>query len=73
VNSGEVSAKRFTRPAYNVSRKGGKSVFIMKKTTRKSNINFVNDIPMAYVNVIIVVIMVSEKKRGLYLRTTARA
>ena len=38
-----ASAKNFTRPAYSVSRKGGKSVLIME-TLCKSNLNFVHDV-----------------------------
>jgi hypothetical protein len=54
VKSSGASAKSFTRPAYSVSRKGGKSMLIIKKTLWKNNLNFVkkftNDIWKFYYN-----------------------
>jgi len=46
--------------------KGGNSVLIMTKTLWKSNLNFVKDVPMIYVNFIITVIIVSEEKNRRY-------
>ena len=43
-------------------RQSGKSVFIMNKSLWKNKLNFVKDVPMVYVNLIITVILVSEKK-----------
>ena len=48
-------------PANSVSRKGGKTVLIMKQTLWKNNLNFGKDMSMIYVNLIIIVIIVSEK------------
>ena len=59
---GSALAKSFTRPAYSVSRKGGKSVSIMKGTLWKNCINFVKNVPMIYINFIIIVLIVSENK-----------
>jgi hypothetical protein len=61
VKSSDASANIFTPPAYSVSRKVGKSVLVMKETLWKNNRNFVKDVPMTYVNFIIIVI-VSQKK-----------
>jgi hypothetical protein len=41
-----------------------KSVLIMKETLWKNNLNFVKDVPMIYVSLIIIVVIVSEKKIG---------
>jgi hypothetical protein len=56
-----LQKKSFTHPAYSISYKGRNSVLI-KETWWKNNTNFVKNIPMTYVNVIVTVIMVSEKK-----------
>jgi hypothetical protein len=37
----------------------------MKETLWKNNLNFIKDVPMIYVNIIIIVIIVSEKKIGI--------
>jgi len=42
----------------------GKNVSIMKETLWKSNINFVKDVPMIYVNLILIISIVPEKKIG---------
>jgi hypothetical protein len=39
-------------------------VLIMKETLWKSNISFIKDVPMIYVNLIVIVSIVSEKKIG---------
>jgi hypothetical protein len=58
------------RPAYSVSYKSGKSVLITKETLLKNNLNFVKDVPMIYVNFIIIVNVVSAKKnRRHYFHT----
>ena len=44
----------------------------MKKTFWKSNINFVKDVPMIYVNLIIIVSIVSEKNRRPHVFTAHR-
>jgi hypothetical protein len=58
-----TSAKSFRRPAYSISRKGGKCVLIMKDTLWKNNLNCVKDVPMIYINFIISVTIVFEKKK----------
>jgi len=67
VKSGDASAERFTRSAHSTLRKGGRSVLIIKKNMWKSNLNCVKNVPMEYVNVIRVVIIVSEKKKDSLL------
>ena len=62
MKGSDASAKTFTRPTYSISRKGGKSVLVVKKTFWKNNVKFVEDLPMIYVNFIITVIRDSEKK-----------
>jgi hypothetical protein len=59
-----ASAKSSKHPARSVSCKGGKSVLLME-TLWKNNLNFVKNVglPTIYVNVIITVIIVSEKKK----------
>jgi hypothetical protein len=42
-----------------------KSVLIMRDTLWKNNFNFVKHIPMMYVNFLIIVVIVSEKKIGV--------
>jgi hypothetical protein len=64
VKISDASAKSFRRPAYSVSSKGRKSVFIMKEALWESNINFVKDVPVIYANYIIIVVVVSEEKIG---------
>lgn len=64
VKISDASAKSFRRPAYSVSPKGRKSVFIMKETFWENNLNFVEDIPMIYANFIIIIVIVSEEKIG---------
>jgi hypothetical protein len=64
VKTSDGSAKSFTRPTYSVSRKGGKSALVMKKTLWKNNLDFVKDVPVIYVSFIIIAIIVSEKKIG---------
>jgi hypothetical protein len=51
-----------TRPTYSFSRKRGKFLLIIKVTSLKNNLHFVKDVPIMYVNVIILVVTVSEKK-----------
>ena len=46
------------QPAYSVSHKGGNNVLIMKETFWESNLNFVKDIPMIYLNFITILIVV---------------
>ena len=48
-------------------------MLIIKKTMWKSNLNFVSDVPKININVIIVVIIVSEENWWLSLRTAPRA
>jgi hypothetical protein len=50
-----ASAKSFMQPEYSISCKDGKSVLIMKETLWKSNLNFVKDIPMLYLNFIVII------------------
>jgi hypothetical protein len=57
VKSSDISAKSFRLPAYSVSHEGGK-----KCVDNENNRNFVKEVPMIYVNLIINVIIVSEKK-----------
>jgi hypothetical protein len=66
VTSSDASAKSFTPPAYSVSRKGGNSVLLIKETLWKNNRNVVKDVPIIspYVNFIMALIIVSEKKIG---------
>ena len=47
-----------------MSSKGGRSLFIMKKTLRENNLNFVNYVTLRYVRINIVVIIVHEEKIG---------
>lgn len=61
VKSSDTSVNSFMWPAYSVSCKSGKSVLIMKRVW-KNNLKFVKDVPMRYVNFIIIVMTVSEKK-----------
>ena len=63
VKIADASAKGLTRKAYIFSRKGGKSVLVMG-ISWKHHLNFVKDVPMKYVNFIIIVIIVSEKIWG---------
>jgi hypothetical protein len=60
VKNSEASANNFMRQAYSVSQKGGKNVFIMKKTLWTNKFTFVMDKRMIYVNFIITVIINSE-------------
>jgi hypothetical protein len=60
VESSDVSAKSFTRPAYS---KGEERVLIMKKTLWKDDFNFVKDVTIIDVNFIITEITVSVKKK----------
>jgi len=46
----DISAKSFTRSAYSVSCKGGRTILIMKKSLWKNNPNFVNGVPMISIN-----------------------
>lgn len=41
----------------------------MKETLCKNNLNFLNDIPMIYVNFFVIVSTVSEKQRRRYFHT----
>jgi hypothetical protein len=50
--------------ANSVSHKGGKFVLIIQGILWKNNLTFVYDAPMKFVNVIVIVNKVSEKKRG---------
>ena len=52
----DASTKSFTRPAYSVSRRGRKSVFMMKKTLWKNNLIFIKDVPVIDINFILIVI-----------------
>ena len=54
----------FTGPAQRtrVSHKGEKSVFMIMEAVWRNNLNFIKDVPVIYVNFIILVIIVSEKK-----------
>jgi len=56
-------------PAYSFACGGGKSMLIMKETLCKNNLNFLNDIPMIYVNFFVIVSPVSEKQRRRYFHT----
>jgi hypothetical protein len=56
VKNSAASARSYNRPAYSVSRKGG------KETLWKNSLNFLKDVPMICVNLIVIV--VSEKKIG---------
>jgi hypothetical protein len=51
----DASAKSYKRHAFSVSRKSGKTLFIMKETLWKNNLNFVDDVPTMYVSFIIIV------------------
>jgi hypothetical protein len=62
IKSFDASAKSFTRLAYSVSHKGGKSVLIMKDILWKNNRNFMNDVCTISIEFIINAIVVSEKK-----------
>jgi hypothetical protein len=52
-----------------VSRKAGKNVLVMKEILWKNKRNFVKDVPKIYVNLIIIVITVSEKIGGITFLT----
>jgi hypothetical protein len=58
----DASAKHFTRLAYSVSGKGGKVVLITKKIFKNIYIKFVTDVLVTYVNFIVNLIIVTEKK-----------
>jgi len=45
--------------------KDEKSVLIINETLCKNNLNSVKDVPMIYVNLIIIVIVVSEKRKDI--------
>ena len=65
----DTAAKSFMHPAYSLARIDGKSMLIME-TSCKNNLNFLTDIPMIYVNLIVIVCTVSEKKcRRHYFHT----
>jgi hypothetical protein len=49
---------------HSVSYKDGKSVLIMRETLCKSSLKFVRHVPMTYVNLIVIVSVISEKKIG---------
>jgi len=49
-----ASAKSFMQPEYSISCKDWKSVLIME-TLWKSNLNFVKDIPILYLNFIVII------------------
>jgi hypothetical protein len=50
------------QPAYSISHKGGQSESILKQALWKNNLNFVRDVPVICVNVIVIVVIVPEKK-----------
>jgi hypothetical protein len=54
VKSCDASVRSFTRPAYSVLRTIGEIVLILKDTLWKNILFFVKDMPMIYVNVIII-------------------
>jgi hypothetical protein len=64
VNSSSASAKKFLQLAYSVLCKNEKGVSIMKETLWKNNRNVINDVPVVYVNFIIIVIVVIERKNS---------
>jgi len=63
IKSFDASAKSFTRLACSVSRKGGKSILIMKDILWKNNSNFMNDVCTISIYFIINATVVSEKKK----------
>ena len=62
VKSSSASVKSFTLLAYSILCQDGKSVLKMKETLWKNNLIFTKDVPMIYVNLILTVIIMSEKK-----------
>jgi hypothetical protein len=72
VKNSNASANSFMLLAYSISRDGQKYVLIMKKILWKNNLHAVEDLPMLYVNIITIVIIVSDKNNRHYLCTAAR-
>jgi hypothetical protein len=62
-------SKEFYATAYGVSRKGGKTVLIMEETLWGNNLNFVKQVPMIYVSIIILAITVSEWGVTVYIHS----
>ena len=62
MKKSEPSTKNFRPPKHKVSSKGRKSVLIMKEYLWTNNINFVKDVPMWHINLILIEMIVSEKK-----------
>jgi hypothetical protein len=58
----DTAAKSAMHPAYSLACRGGKRMLIMKETLCKNNLNFLTDRPMIYVDFIVIVCTVSEKK-----------
>jgi len=55
--------KSFTWPAQSISHKSGESALILGRSW-KNNLNFVQDVPIIYVNFNITKLIFSEKKIG---------
>jgi hypothetical protein len=51
--------------AYSVSFNGGKEVLVMKEASWKNKLQFVKDVPMIHVNLVTIVIVVTEKRKGI--------
>lgn len=62
VKSSNASAESFTLQVYRISCRGGKSVLI---TLWKNNLNYAKDVAMVYINSIVTVIILSERKIGI--------
>jgi hypothetical protein len=56
-------SKEFNATVYGVPSKGGKTVLIMKETLWKNHFNFIKFVPITYVNLIVIVITVYEKRK----------
>jgi hypothetical protein len=73
VHISEAWARSFRRPTYSVCHKCGKCVLKIKKNLGKNNLTFVKDALMIYINFIITVITVPDKKNWRhYFRTAPR-
>ena len=58
----DTAAESCMHLVYSLTCEGGKSMFIMEETLCKNNLNFLTDIPMIYVNYIVILCTVSDKK-----------
>lgn len=67
MKSFDALAKNFMRVAYSVNHEGGKSVLMMEASwgVGRKTLKFVKHVPMICVNLIVIVNVVPEKRKGI--------